>query len=355
MKSNSLKRVLTFLLAVCMGFSFVISTSAVEVESDASMNVSASIKDSTVTAVINISSDAVFRGVQVSLNYDDSKLTYVSASPSLISGITFYDTGSAVSIVGESMTDVASGTLATLTFAVKDGASGNILLSLDGIAVSDPTGTVRIPCSGGSTSVEIAEYVINYISASNGSVFGATSSPNKGMVSFTTSPSAGYEVDTITVTADSGVAVSVSGSSNTYTFTMPASNVNVNATFKAKSTTTTQSMNEINSDSSQGENNSTAESVPSDYDITLEQTESGTATTDLDSAAKDTTVNATTMPDTDAAADVTFGELPSEVAPQEEASNGNILLWILPAILVILIAALIVLLVIKKRRQYNYK
>ena len=153
MKSNSFKRIFVFLVVLCMTFCFALCASAAEADASASMTVSASLKGDTVTAVVKIDSDAAFRGAQASLSYDSSKLTYVGATPGLISGTTFHNTGSAVTIVAESATDVKSGTLGTITFTVKDGASGKVAFSLGKISVSDPTGSVRIPCTGGSDTI----------------------------------------------------------------------------------------------------------------------------------------------------------------------------------------------------------
>jgi len=194
---------------------------------------------------------------------------------------------------------------------------------------------------------------------------------------------------------------------------MPASDVTVNATFKAKSTTDVQGKNDNTTAQNKDKNNGNlSENAPAVYSITLEKTVNGKFSTDLASATKNTTVKVTTtpnegyqvntititdvngspvsytgednayafiMPAGDVFVSVSFAQVSVDATDSaetqteniekvytvddvvdnnvlEDTSNGNLLLWILPAVLVALIAALIILLIIRKKKlESNYK
>ena len=87
---------------------------------------------------------------------------------------------------------------------------------------------------------ESTKYTVSKGTETNGTFSVSSTSAAEGdTVTVTTSPSNGYEVDTVTYTLDGGSATTISGSNNTYTFTMPAANVTVNVSFKATSTPST--------------------------------------------------------------------------------------------------------------------
>ena len=296
MRSNPIVRYLSFLVALCMIFSFAVCATATETEYGATMTISASVEDNTVTAVVSINSEVAFRGVQASLHYDDSKLTYIDATPSLISGTTFFDTGREISFVGESTNDVKSGILGTITFAVKDGAIGNVEFSIEEISVADPTGLVRIPCSGDSAKVEFISYHVAYKPDANGSVSGVANSYAKNTVKIMTKPNDGYVLDKVSVMAGSDT-IAVSSSGNTHTFTMPASDVTVSATFKENATAPTQGKSENSTTPTQGKKEPSAtEGKAVDYNIYLKETENGIFTVDSTTAAVGSAVGVTVSP-----------------------------------------------------------
>lgn len=87
---------------------------------------------------------------------------------------------------------------------------------------------------------ESTKYTVSKGTETNGTFSVSSTSAAEGdTVTVTTSPSNGYEVDTVTYTPDGGSATTISGSNNTYTFTMPAAKVTVNVSFKATSTPST--------------------------------------------------------------------------------------------------------------------
>ena len=231
--NNTFKRILALLLVLCMSSSLLVCASAEgTVDPSANMSVSASVSGTTVTAVVSINCNTAFRGASFKLNYDSSKLTYASAT-SGISGTAFSDNGSAINCVAESSTDLSSCTLATITFNVVSGARGSTTLSLSKPVVSDPTGTVSIPCSAGSTSIDVADYLVSISAATNGTITSNVSGARAGnTVTLTTKGNSGYVVDTVSVTTAGGSTVDVYSSGDTHTFTMPSDDVTVSATFK---------------------------------------------------------------------------------------------------------------------------
>lgn len=231
--NNTFKRILALLLVLCMSSALLVCASAEgTVDPSANMSVSASVSGTTVTAVVSINCNTAFRGASFKLNYDSSKLTYASAT-SGISGTAFSDNGSAINCVAESSTDLSSCTLATFTFNVVAGARGSTTLSLSKPVVSDPTGTVSIPCSVGSTSVDVADYLVSVSAATNGTITSNVSGARAGnTVTLTTKGNSGYVVDTVSVTTAGGSTVAVSSNGDTHTFTMPSDDVTVSATFK---------------------------------------------------------------------------------------------------------------------------
>jgi len=185
------------------------------------------------------------------------------------------------------------------------------------------------------------------------------------IVTIIAKPASGCDVDTVAVTDANNVSIPVFNNNDNYVFTMPDSDVTVNVTFKENPI----SEPSVNKDSTSNE------TVADDYNITVEESENGNVTTEVISKEEssadvsvddNTTVNSESITtdsqnsDFESSADSTIpvtspSDVDSDANPQEEASNDNILLWVLPAILLILIAALVVLLIVRKKRlEHNY-
>ena len=137
MKSNSLKRILAFLLVLCMTFSLVVSASAAEGDPSASLSLKVSQKGNTITAVVGLTETNIgLSGIEFKLGFDTSKLTYTEAYGNIF-GFSFADADNAnakgyVYAAGSANSGdtTATGTIATLTFKVNDGASGDAAFTL---------------------------------------------------------------------------------------------------------------------------------------------------------------------------------------------------------------------------------
>lgn len=137
MKSNSLKRILAFLVVLCLTFSMVVSASAAEGDPSASLSLKVSQKGNTVTAVVGLTDTNVgLSGIEFKLGFDTSKLTYTEAYGKIF-GFSFADADNAnsrgyVYAAGSANSGdtTATGNVATFTFKVKDGASGDAAFTL---------------------------------------------------------------------------------------------------------------------------------------------------------------------------------------------------------------------------------
>ena len=137
MKSNSLKRILAFLVVLCLTFSMVVSASAAEGDPSASLSLKVSQKGNTITAVVGLTETNIgLSGIEFKLGFDTSKLTYTEAYGNIF-GFSFADADNAnakgyVYAAGSANSGdtTATGTIATLTFKVKDGASGDAAFTL---------------------------------------------------------------------------------------------------------------------------------------------------------------------------------------------------------------------------------
>ena len=80
MKSNSLKRILAFLMVLCLTFSMVVSASAAEGDPSASLALDVSRRGNTVTAVVSLTDTSVaLSGIEFKLGFDTTKLSYKEA------------------------------------------------------------------------------------------------------------------------------------------------------------------------------------------------------------------------------------------------------------------------------------
>lgn len=137
MKSNSLKRILAFLMVLCMTFSLVVSASAAEGDPSASLSLKVSQKGNTITAVVGLTETSIgLSGIEFKLGFDTSKLTYTEAYGNIF-GFSFADADNAnakgyVYAAGSANSGdtAATGTVATFTFKVKDGGSGDATFTL---------------------------------------------------------------------------------------------------------------------------------------------------------------------------------------------------------------------------------
>ena len=137
MKSNSLKRILAFLVVLCLTFSMVVSASAAEGDPSASLSLKVSQKGNTITAVVGLTETNIgLSGIEFKLGFDTSKLTYTEAYGNIF-GFSFADADNAnakgyVYAAGSANSGdtTATGTIATLTFKVNDGASGDAAFTL---------------------------------------------------------------------------------------------------------------------------------------------------------------------------------------------------------------------------------
>ena len=137
MKSNSLKRILAFLLVLCMTFSLAVSASAAEGDPSASLALDVSRRGNTVTAVVSLTDTSVaLSGIEFKLGFDTTKLSYKEAYGEIF-GFSFPDAANANNkgyvYAGGTMASgetTATGTIATISFTVKDGASGDAAFTL---------------------------------------------------------------------------------------------------------------------------------------------------------------------------------------------------------------------------------
>ena len=316
MKSDFLKRIVTLFCVMCITFTFVVSVSADEADPSAFLSLSVSSSGNAVTAVVDLTNTKIgLSGIDFKLSFDNTKVRYTGASGSIF-GFSFTDAERAnhkgyVKALGSlnSGATTATGTIATFTFSLNDGVTGDVSFSLISGSCSDTDGNSLSLALPEPTGLRIETYKIAVNNSANGSITSNVSeSSSKGTITLTTKANDGYVLDKVSVVAGSDT-VAVISNGNTHTFTMPASDVTVSATFKANSTMPTQSKNENNNTSSQGKNenntisqdknkneSASAEGVPANYNIVLENTENGTFTAEYTSAAADTIIHVTTSP-----------------------------------------------------------
>ena len=247
MKSGFLKRIMIFFLIMCLIFSLVVSASANEMDPSASLSLSVSGDGTTVTAVVGLSDSSVgISGIDFKLSFDNTKLTFVGASGSIF-GFSFSDTDRAnnkgyVYALGSmsSGATTKTGTVATFTFSLNDGAIGNAVFSFISGSCSDSNGNSLALALPDPASLEIETYEISVGDSVNGSIVSdVLQSAYNCTVTLTTKPDDGYTLDKVSVVAGS-TNVDVFSNGNTHTFTMPASNVTIGATFKAVSYSVTK-------------------------------------------------------------------------------------------------------------------
>lgn len=239
----------------------------------------------TLTLALN-TAGAEITALQFDVHFDTEKLEYDRASNvrGNLEGISFTggaDKGGYVTVLGDvGLGDpvAVNGTMVTLAFNVKEGATGDAAFTIDNvkgkintddvavdvakidaIAVADPEPTVynvnvTEPAEGGKVSVD------------------KTTATAGETVAVTATPDTDYELDKIIVKAgDTQVDVKADG-----TFEMPASDVNVTATFKKVETPVTP--------------------APV-YNITVAPYENGKVSVDKTTAKAGETVTVTATPD----------------------------------------------------------
>ena len=321
MKSYSIKRILSLLLVACMALlSLSISTSASEMDNAGSLALSVSNNGSAVTAIVSLTDSQIpISGIDFKLSFDNDKLALQNASGSIF-GFSFTDTEKAnhkgyVNALGSlnSGATTSTGTVATFTFALNDGATGYLEFALISASCSDTNGNssgLLLPGVAGLQieSNPIETYRISINQTSNGSVSSdALEVSANSNVTLMTKPNNGYVLDKLSVIAGSDT-ITVSSSGNTHTFTMPASNVTVSVIFKENipdttqgknenNTTPTQEKTENNTEPLQGKNESSStEGKVAEYSIHLKESENGTFTVDASSAAVGASVGVLVSP-----------------------------------------------------------
>ena len=377
MKFYSLRPFLVLVLLVCMIFSFAVCTGATGLEEtnsqpNTSLSLSSTSNGTTVTVVVGLeTSNIALSGIDFRLEFDNSNLTLTSTTGSIFSfSFTSYDKANsngyvnAMGYLGSGDT-TATGTLATFTFSARDEFVNETAFKLTRGSGSDASGNsfdLTLPNLG---SDDVKSFKIYKGLTVNGTLSVDPSAFAGSIVTIIAKPASGCDVDTVAVTDANNVSIPVFDNKDNYVFTMPDSDVTVNVTFKENPI----SEPSVNKDSTSNE------TVADDYNITVEESENGNVTTEVISKEEssadvsvddNTTVNSESITtdsqnsDFESSADSTIpvtspSDVDSDANPQEEASNDNILLWVLPAILLILIAALVVLLIVRKKRlEQNY-
>lgn len=244
MSKKFLNRIFAFVLVLCMVCSMNIMMASADETPSVSLSVYASRSGSTVNVSVSMDTPSTaIRGIQYRVTFDTEKLTYNGDASGSLFGWSFNSASSAnsngyVNCAGDSGSDITSGgTIATMSFTVKDSASGSASIGLSNGKGSLPDGTTFAANVSG-TSIEVAGYKVTVESAENGEVSVSDTKPFKGdTVTVTTTPDSGYAVKSVSVTTSAGEAVAVSSSGNKHTFTMPGSAVTVSATFEASTYT----------------------------------------------------------------------------------------------------------------------
>lgn len=166
MKSNFLKRILAFLVVLCMTFSLTVIASAAEGDPSASLALDVSQKGNKVTAVVSLTETNIgLRGIEFKLGFDTTKLTYEGDAYGKIFDFSFATTDDANSkgyvyaggdfASGETK---QSGKIASITFTVKDGASGAAAFTLIGGNGSDKDAKVFPLTLPAAESLNVVDY-----------------------------------------------------------------------------------------------------------------------------------------------------------------------------------------------------
>ena len=166
MKSNSLKRILAFLVVLCMTFSLAVIASAAEGDPSASLALDVSRSGNTVTAVVSLKETNIgLGGIDFKLSFDNSKLTYITASAGSIFGFDFADDDKAnskgyVYAVGnvDSGDTMKAGVLATFTFAIKDDVTDKASIGLISGNGSDKNSKTFVLTLPDSKTFDVAAY-----------------------------------------------------------------------------------------------------------------------------------------------------------------------------------------------------
>lgn len=242
---NLMKRIVALALVLCMAMAMVITVSAEgdEVTASAKLSVSSSKSENQVIVYVNLDDCSDLATVQVKLNYDKSKVTFVSFSasgllPGSNRGTDKPDEGAVSMGFGFTSSENQngkSGTLATVTFNIKDEAIGDATFNLTGGSCGNYNGDAGgvVSYSNPSTTVRVREpsYKITTAAVENGTISVNPTSATRGTkITVTVEPDSGYVCTGVTATG-----AEVSGSGETWTFTMPDNDVTVSATFGLKS------------------------------------------------------------------------------------------------------------------------
>ena len=256
------KRILTLLLALVLAANMALPACAAET---GSISASAgAIKDGSVSVTVSVKDNPGFAALKLELSFDTSKLTFSSAEKGIFdTNFNIYKLPDGkVNLLWDKSNGDASGdgTLTTLSFKVKSGATGSANVSLrfveannwdfaklqlgaSGCAVqiteggTTGGGTTGGGGGGGGGMAAQTKNDITIASMSNGSVKADASSAEAGdTVTLTVMPSNGYELSNLSVKTKSGTEIATMVRGGAYTFTMPKEAVTVSAAFAEKST-----------------------------------------------------------------------------------------------------------------------
>ena len=266
-----MKKFISFLLTFVLLFSLTMPAMAAEVTGGNSGDVSASFNPGTIE----------FTGIAVSYEHEyrhnEETNTYTFIIPPDRIGVS-YD----VNIIGNNL-DLLDETNELLLIAndtIEDVVPNEIVVEKlkyygfyplgKGNAYADSSRTDFYSNDGGenwiSVSSEVKQsYYVTVSESENGTVTAVEYALPNDIVTLNVSPAENYALDTITVTDASGNPVTVENNQ----FTMPASAVNVSATFK----------------------------YAPKYNITLNTSENGSVSADMQTATEGTTVTLTVIPD----------------------------------------------------------
>ena len=266
-----MKKFISFLLTFVLLFSLTMPAMAAEVTGGNSGDVSASFNPGTIE----------FTGIAVSYEHEyrhnEETNTYTFIIPPDRIGVS-YD----VNIIGNNL-DLLDETNELLLIAndtIEDVVPNEIVVEElkyygfyplgKGNAYADSSRTDFYSNDGGenwiSVSSEVKQsYYVTVSESENGTVTAVEYALPNDIVTLNVSPAENYALDTITVTDASGNPVTVENNQ----FTMPASAVNVSATFK----------------------------YAPKYNITLNTSENGSVSADMQTATEGTTVTLTVIPD----------------------------------------------------------
>lgn len=156
-----MKRLFSFLLALTLLLSLIVPVSAAA-KPTVSVQATQSADGSTVTAVVSISASEDLAGLQLTMTYDDSRMTVsgqpkVSGVASSMSYLCNPDNAGAVTLVSFSATghDNAGGAVMTIQFVVKEGAAGTVNFGFEDVMlVNDSVKSVACTVTPGSATLK---------------------------------------------------------------------------------------------------------------------------------------------------------------------------------------------------------